>query len=130
MKATTGGNGSSRKRITNLAGTFTIAAFLFFTTSGFAGNSTNTLWLSLSGVSNGWLTLTLNGTQPGSNYTLLSQTTLTASNWNAAGLVTGAQNQSWTAVQVPLTGSVWFVQAQYNSGGTGGGTNSGGKGWD
>ena len=65
--------------------------------------STNTLWLSLSGVSNGWGTLTLNGTLPGSNYTLLSESTLIASNWNTAGQVTGAQNQSWTAVQVPLT---------------------------
>jgi hypothetical protein len=128
MKAIHRGNGPSWNRIINWVNTFIVAAFLFCTNSGFAGNSTNTLWLSLSGASNGWLTLTLNGTQPGSNYTLLSQTTLTASNWNAAGLVTGAQNQSWTAVQVPLTGSVWFVQAQYNSGGTGGGTNSGGNG--
>jgi hypothetical protein len=74
------------------------------------------------------LTLTLNGTQPGSNYTILSQAALTASNWNAAGLVTGAQNQSWTAVQVPLTGSVWFVRAQYYPNSGGGGTNSGGGG--
>jgi len=99
---------------------------MFIHAPGTANASTNTLWLSLSDVSNGWLTLTLNGTQPGSNYTLLSQATLTASTWNAAGMVTGAQNQSWTAVQVPLTGSVWFVRAQYDSGGTGGGTNGGG----
>ena len=90
----------------------------------------NTLWLSLSGASNGWVNLILNGTQPGSNYTLLSQPTLTASNWSAAGLVTGAQNQTWTAVQMPVNGSVWFVRAQYNAGGgsgggTGGGTNGG-----
>ena len=85
MKAINRGNGSSWKRIAHLAGAFTVAAFLFCTSSGFAGNSTNTLWLSLSGVSNGWLTLTLNGTQPGSNYTLLSQPTLTASNWIPPG---------------------------------------------
>jgi hypothetical protein len=128
MKAIHRGNGPSWNRIINWANTFIVAAFLFYTSSGFAGNSTNTLWLSLSGVSNGWLTLTLNGTQPGSNYTLLSQATLTASNWNAAGQVTGAQNQSWTAVQVPLTGSVWFVRAQYYQSNGGGGTNSGGSG--
>ena len=128
MKAIHRGNGPSWKRIINWVSTFIVAAFLFYTSSGFAGNSTNTLWLSLSGVSNGWLTLTLNGTQPGSNYTILSQAALTASNWNAAGLVTGAQNQSWTAVQVPLTGSVWFVRAQYYPNSGGGGTNSGGGG--
>jgi hypothetical protein len=128
MKAIHRGNGPSWNRIINWVNTFVVAAFLFYTSSGFAGNNTNTLWLSLSGVSNGWLTLTLNGTQPGSNYTLLSQTTLTASNWSDAGQVTGVQGQSWTAVQVPLTGSVWFVRAQYYQSSGGGGTNSGGGG--
>jgi hypothetical protein len=128
MKAIHRGNGPSWNRIINWATTFIVAAFLFYQTSGLAGNGTNTVWLSLSGVSNGWLTLTLNGTQPGSNYTLLSQTTLTATNWSAAGLVTGAQSQSWTAVQVPLTGSAWFVRAQYYQSSGGGGTNSGGGG--
>ena len=119
MKAIHRGNGSSWKHIANLAGTFTVAAFLFCTSSGFAGNSTNTLWLSLSGVSNGWVTLTLNGTQPGSNYNLLFKQTLADSSWITAGTMTGATNQDWTAVSVPLGAqSSCFFQAQSAAGQT------------
>ncbi|MGO9477104.1 MAG: hypothetical protein ACLP7I_04095, partial [Limisphaerales bacterium] len=93
MKAIHRGNGSSWKRITNLAGTFTVAAFLFSTSSGFAGNSTNTLWLSVASVSNGWVNLILHGTTPGTNYVLLSKQTLAAPSWSNAAAMTGATNQ-------------------------------------
>jgi hypothetical protein len=119
MKAINRGNGSSWKFIVHLARAFMVAGFLFCASNGFAGNSTNTLWLSLSGVSNGWLTLTLNGTQPGSNYTLLFKQTLADSSWITAGTMTGATNQDWTAVSVPLGAqSSCFFQAQSAAGQT------------
>ena len=84
--------------------------------------STNTLWLSVASVSNGWVNLILNGTVSGSNYTLLSKQFLTNLNWNTAGTVTGALNQDWTTVQMPMTGPALFLRAQYDSGNSRGGT--------
>ena len=119
MKAIHRGNGSSWKRITNLAGTFTVAAFLFSTSSGFAGNSTNTLWLSVASVSNGWVNLILHGTTPGTNYVLLSKQTLAAPSWSNAAAMTGATNQNWTTVSVSVGAqSSCFFKAQTAAGQT------------
>jgi hypothetical protein len=119
MKAINRGNGSSGKRIIHLAGALIVAGFLFCAGSGFAGNSTNTLWLSVASVSNGWVNLILNGTMSGSNYTLLSKQALTDSSWNPVGTITGAINQDWTLVNVPVGAqSSCFFQAQSAAGQT------------
>ena len=79
----------------------------------------NTLWLSVASVSNGWVNLILHGTTPGTNYVLLSKQTLAAPSWSNAGTLTGATNQSWTPVSVPVGAqSSYFFQAQSAAGQT------------
>ena len=79
----------------------------------------NTLWLSVASVSNGLANLILHGTTPGTNYTLLSKQALTDSYWNTARTITGAANQNWTPVSVPLGAqSSCFFQAQAAAGQT------------
>ena len=102
-------------------------AFYFCTGSGLAqllplgGNSypSNTLWLSVAGVSNEWVNLILHGTTPGTNYVLLSKQALTDPSWNTVGTITGAMDQDWTPVSVPVGAqSSCFFQAQSAAGQT------------
>jgi hypothetical protein len=97
MKVINRGNGSSCDRIIHLARAFIVAGFLFCASGGLAqllplgGNSypSNTLWLSVAGVSNEWVNLTLHGTTPGTNYVLLSKQALTDPSWNTVGTISG-----------------------------------------
>ncbi len=127
MKAINRGNGSSCERIIHLARAFIVAGFLFCAGSGLAqllplgGNSypSNTLWLSVAGVSNEWVNLILHGTTPGTNYVLLSKQALTDPSWNTVGTITGAMDQDWTPVSVPVGAqSSCFFQAQSAAGQT------------
>ena len=68
------------------------------------GYSSNTFWLSVSNISGGQISFVLQNTLPGSNYTLLTKQHLTDTSWNTAGTATGADNQTWTAMSVPLSG--------------------------
>ena len=77
----------------------------------------NTLWLSVASMSNGWVNLILHGTTPGTNYVLLSKQTLADLNWSNAGAMTGTANQDWTAMSVPVGAqSSCFFQAQSAAG--------------
>jgi hypothetical protein len=91
----------------------------FLHAQGTGSSGGNSLWLSVAGVSNGWVNLILNGTTPGTNYVLLSKQTLTAPSWSNAGTLTGATNQNWTPVSVPVAAqSSCFFQAQSAAGQT------------
>ena len=65
------------------------------------------------------MNLILHGTTPGMNYVLLSKQTLAGLNWSNVGAMTGAANQDWTAVSVPVGAqSSCFFQAQSAAGQT------------
>jgi hypothetical protein len=103
-------------RLAVLAAAFSIGANFTLPASSYPSN---TLWLSVASVSNGWVNLILNGTTPGTNYVLLSKQTLAAPSWSNAGTLTGATNQNWTAVSVPVGAqSSYFFQAQSAAGQT------------
>jgi hypothetical protein len=111
------------RTISNSFGRLVVLAAALFIGANFTllalSYPSNTLWLSVASVSNGWVNLILNGTTPGTNYILLSKQTLAAPSWSNAGTLTGATNQSWTPVRVPVGAqSSYFLQAQSAAGQT------------
>jgi Alpha/beta hydrolase of unknown function (DUF900) len=111
------------RTIRNSFGGLAVLAAAFFLGANFtllaSSYPSNTLWLSVASVSNGWVNLILNGTTPGTNYVLLSKQTLAAPSWSNAGTLTGATNQNWTPVSVPVGAqSSYFFQAQSAAGQT------------
>ena len=111
------------RTIRNSFGRLAVLAAAFFLGANFtllaSSYPSNTLWLSVASVSNGWVNLILNGTTPGTNYILLSKQTLAAPSWSNAGTLTGATNQSWTPMSVPVGAqSSYFFQAQSAAGQT------------
>ena len=96
-----------------------VGVSMFIHAPAAANASTNSLWLSVAGVSNGWVNLILNGTVSGSNYVLLSKQVLADPGWTTAGTIIGATNQNWTLVSVPVGAqSSYFFQAQSAAGQT------------
>jgi len=83
------------------------------------GTSPPSLWLSLSNPSNNQITIVLQNTAPGSNYLLMTKPLL-AGSWSNAATVTGASNQTWTAVSLPLGGqnSAFFEAMMPTTGAT------------
>lgn len=79
--------------------------------------STPSFFLSVSNVSNGQINFVLQNTSPGLNYVLLQKQNLTEPTWSTVGTVTGASNQTWTAMSAALNGqSRAFFKAMMTAG--------------
>lgn len=66
------------------------------------GNPSNSLWLSISQITNGIAPLVIHGTVPDATYELLSKQTLTDAAWFSEGTVPGAPDQEWTPTAVAM----------------------------
>jgi hypothetical protein len=62
----------------------------------------NSLWLSISQITNGVAPVTIYGTVPGVTYEILSKETLTNAVWLSEGTVPGAADQDWTPTAVTV----------------------------
>ena len=76
---------------------------------------TNALWLDISGVTNGVVTMRLQGTEPGTMYEILSQEHfMTNAGWQSEGVWVGTEGQDWTdtPVLVGTRTNQLFMQAR------------------
>jgi hypothetical protein len=60
------------------------------------------LWLGITGLTNGVLSLNLTNSQAGEVYEIWTKTDLSAPSWNIEQAVWGATNQNWTAITIPV----------------------------
>ncbi len=77
---------------------------------------TNTLWLDISGVTNGVVTMRLQGTEPDTLYEILSQEHfMTNAGWMSEGVWVGTEGQDWTdtPVLVGTRTNQLFMQARF-----------------
>jgi hypothetical protein len=73
--------------------------------------ASNTLWLEIIGITNGWAYLALHGTVEDEPYEILSKPSLTTSAWTSEDFLLGAVGSDTTAITIPLlnrTNSLFF----------------------